>query len=206
MNLKRYFTVAILAVAGIGCRDAEPTSPTASPPITRLFIFARNSWTAEDVTLALIRTADGSTVTLFRDATVDGRPRTVLDSIGPFQEDPPIVRELLTSFDVWALNAPNAPGAACRTVNGHRTCNITSYDYSVVMLVESGGQVRVQRYTGLERSTGNPSARALGDFVLAWARRSEGAAASMTPLDFQPARRTADGGRHSRPPAERGSR
>lgn len=78
------------------------------------------------------------------------------------------------SFDVWAMNAPNAPGAACRTVDGQRSCAITWEDYSVVMRVESGGDVRVQRYTGLEKSTGTPSVRALGDFVLAWASKLEG--------------------------------
>ena len=80
---------------------------------------------------------------------------------------------MLDSFDIWAMNAPDAPGAACRTVNGQRSCAITWEDYSLVMRVESGGTARVQRYTGLERSTGNPSARALADFVLAWARERE---------------------------------
>lgn len=61
------------------------------------------------------------------------------------------------------------------TVRGGRTCSITVNDYSLVMRVQRGRDVRVQRYTGLEHSTGNPTARALADFVFAWARaRQEG--------------------------------
>lgn len=82
-----------------------------------------------------------------------------------------MVVRMLASFDIWALNAPDAPGAACKTVRGQRSCSITFNDYSLVMRVQRGRQVRVQRYTGLENSTSNQSARALGDFVFAWARR-----------------------------------
>lgn len=172
MNNRRYLTVAIAAAVCIGCSDS-PTSPAVSPPIDRLFIFARTL--TEDVTLALIRDGGESTVVLFRQAR-DGQPRIVLDSIGPDpkEQEPEEIRVMLASFDVWALNAPNAPGAACRTVNGQRSCNITFNDYSLVMRVESGDDVRVQRYTGLERSTAVPSARALADFVLAWAHELEG--------------------------------
>ena len=133
------------------------------------------------MTLAVIRDAGESTVVLFRQAR-DGQPRIVLDSIGPGpkEQEPEEVREMLASFDVWALNAPNAPGAACRTVNGERSCAITWNDYSLVMRVESGGQVRVQRYTGLEKSTGHASARALADFVLAWARERESGLARIS--------------------------
>jgi hypothetical protein len=143
-----------------------------SPPIDRLFVYAR-TWPTEEVELALIRDAGESTVTLFRPAR-DGRPRIVLDSVGPGPEDVEEVGAMLDSFDVWAMNAPNAPGAACRTVNGQRSCAITFNDYSLVMRVESGGEVRVQRYTHLELSTASPSARALADLVLAWARKREG--------------------------------
>lgn len=169
MNPRRYLTVAV-CVACIGC-DNSPTAPV-SPPIDRLFIYARN-WPSEEVELALIRNAGESTVTLFLPARED-HPRIVLDSIGPGAEEPEEVRTMLASFDIWALNAPNAPGAACRTVNGQRSCNPTFNDYSLVMRVESGGKVRVQRYTHLELSTAVPSARALADFVLAWARTYEG--------------------------------
>ena len=85
-----------------------------------------------------------------------------------------MVVQMLNSFDIWALNAPDAPGAACRTVLGQRSCNITFNDYSLVMQVQRGREVRVQRYTGLEKRTSNQSARALGDFVFAWARKRDG--------------------------------
>lgn len=168
--------LCLLTCAGccVGCSNSttSPDRAFESPPIDRLFIFVRD-WPTEDVTLALVRTAHESTVTLFRDATLEGRPRTVLDSIGPFRNDPQKLREMLNTFDVWALNAPNAPGAACRTMNGQRQCAIAFNDYSLVMRVESGGEVRVQRYTGLEKTTANRSARALADYVLAWARDLE---------------------------------
>jgi hypothetical protein len=142
-----------------------------SPPIDRLFIFVRK-WPTEDVQLTLIRDAGESTVTLFRQAR-DGRPRIVLDSIGPAREDADMVVAMLASFDIWAMNAPNAAGAACRTVYGERYCAATIEDYSLVMRVESGDEVRVQRYTQLEKRTSSRSARALGDFVLEWARKRE---------------------------------
>ena len=163
--VRRGLRLLICAAFSLGC-GSEPTS-SESPPIDRLLIYARNS--TEEVEIAIIRNAGQSTVTLFIPARAE-HPRIVLDSIGPLPEDTEEVRELLASFDVWALNAPNAPGAACRTVNGQRSCAITFNDYSLVMQVESGGKVRVQRYTGLEKSTGNPTARALADYVLAWAR------------------------------------
>lgn len=156
----------------LACGDPS-TSPAPAPPpesIDRLLIYARN-WPTEEVEFALTRSDAGSTVVLFRPAR-DGNPRLVLDSIGPVAEDVADVRTMLATFDVWALNAANAPGAACRTVNGQRSCNITWEDYSVVMLVEVDGVVRVQRYTGLESPTpARQPARALGDYVLAWARR-----------------------------------
>ena len=85
-----------------------------------------------------------------------------------------MVERMLRSFDIWALNAPDAPGAACRTVLGQRSCAITFNDYSLVMQVQRGREVRVQRYTGLEKSTSNRSARELADFIFAWARMREG--------------------------------
>ncbi len=169
----------ICAACCIGCTDPV-TPPAASPPVDRLLIFARDL--NEDVTLHLTRNAGGSTVVLFRQAS-PGQSRIVLDSVGPGpkEQEPEEIRAMLASFDVWALNAPDAPGAACRTVNGQRSCAITFQDYSLVMQVERGGQVRVQRYTGLERSTGNQTARALADFVLAWARKREASAQVRPP-------------------------
>jgi hypothetical protein len=179
MNIRRVSTVAIGVALCIGCTDPA-TSPAASPPIDRLLIFVRDL--NEDVTLHLTRNAGGSTVVLFRQAS-PGRPRIVLDSVGPGpkSQEPEEIRAMLASFDVWALNEPNAPGAACRTVNGQRSCAITLQDYSLVMQVERGGEIRVQRYTGLERSTSNKSARALADFVFAWARKREASGQARPP-------------------------
>ena len=165
----------ICAAFWLGCSSSEPTSPdpqSTAAPIHRFLLYARN-WPVEEVELALVRDTGGSTVTLFRPAR-DGRPRVVLDSIGPSPTDAEEVRVMLESFDVWALNEANAPGAACRSVDGQRSCAITSNDYSIVMQVERGWDVRVQRYTGLARAGASAPARALGDYVLAWARRREG--------------------------------
>ena len=156
----------------LGCSDSTSPEPEVSPPIDRLLVFVRN-WPTEYVELALTRDAAGVTLVLFHPPG-DGQPRIVIDSIGPGATEPQEIRDLLASFDVWALNAPNAPGAACRTVNGERTCYPTSNDYSVVMQVESGDEVRVQRYTRLDSSNSESAARDLGDFILAWVRRLEG--------------------------------
>ena len=136
-----------------------------------MFIFVRD-WPRGDVELNLIRDAGGSAVTLFHPAR-DGQPRVLLDSIGPADAEPEELVTLLNSFDVWAMNAANARGAACTTVNGQRSCAIAMYDYSVAMRVESRGKVRVQRYTGLETITGSRSVRAMGDYILAWANKLE---------------------------------
>ena len=160
------FLVLCVAV-GIGCSD-KPTEPTVSPPIDRFYLFTRN-WPTEEVELSLIRENGKSTAVLFIPERAD-HPRIVLDSIGPSETEPVEITEMLGTFDVWALNAPNAPGAACRTVNGQRSCNITFEDYSLVMQVESGNQVRVQRYTHLEARPTSDPARALADYALAWAR------------------------------------
>ena len=159
----------IFAACCLGCTHRLDSQTLH--PVDRFFIFARN-WPTEEVELILKRDHGATTVILFRPAR-DKRPRILLDSIGPVRNDPDIVREMFASFDVWALNAPNAPGAACTTRNGTRKCVPKWKDYSVAMRVERGGEVRVQRYTGLEKKKGNPSARALGDFVLAWARQVE---------------------------------
>lgn len=202
MTPMRRLTIALVAACCLGCGDDAPTSldeGLASPSIDRLYIFARN-WPDEDVTLVLIRDAGQSTMSLFRQEH-EGQPRVVLDSIGPgpLDAEREEIRTLLASFDVWALNAPNAPGAACQTVNGARTCYPTFEDYSLVMRVESGGEVRVQRYTGLEKSTAVPSARALADFVLGWARRHDGGG----PHRLRPGGAAVHAGLSSRSPAVR---
>ena len=177
MNTTRYLSLAIIAASCIGCGNDAPTSPAKSPPIDRLFIYARNSSpdvSKEEVELILTRESGQSTLVMFIPARPE-HPRIVLDSIGPVPDEPEKVRAMLKSFDVWALNAPNAPGAACSTVNGQRSCNITFEDYSLVMRVESGSEVRVQRYTHLELSSAVPAARGLADYVLAWARELQSA-------------------------------
>jgi hypothetical protein len=169
-GIQRLSTCLWMVALCAGC--AHPTSPAPSPRIDRFLLFTRN-WPTEEVEFALTRNAGQSTLVLYRPAR-EGKPRIVLDSVGPRPEDTEEVREMLASFDVWALNAPNAPGAACRTTNGQRSCHPTINDYSLVMQVESGGEVRVQRYTHLELGTAVPSARGLADFMLAWARKRDG--------------------------------
>jgi hypothetical protein len=170
---------ALLAITGllVGCASAPApnagTVPrTAAASITRFDIFVRNG--RYDVAeLALTRQGGRSTVTLAR-PEYEGRPRVLLDSVGPSEADAEKVVAMLDSFDIWAMNAPNAPGAACQTVAGQRNCIITFGDYSIVMLVRRGNRERVQRYTGLDTRSANRRARALGDFILAWAREREG--------------------------------
>ena len=169
--------LVICAACCVGCANrATPTAlpasaPSVSPPIDRLFIYVRN-WPTEEVELVLVRRPGNSTLTMYRPAR-DKRPPIMLESIGPGQPEPEMVSAMLASFDIWAMNDPDAPGAACWTVMGERSCHPTFKDYSLVMRVESGPEVRVQRYTRLEKSTSSRSARALGDFVLEWARKRE---------------------------------
>ena len=172
MRLKRLSKCLLMLPLFASCSDStSPAPPVESPPIDRLLVFVRN-WPTDYVELALTRDAAGVTLVLFHPPG-DGQPRVVIDSIGPGATEPAEIGELLDSFDVWALNAPNAPDAACRTVNGERSCAITWNDYSVVMLVESGDEVRVQRYTRLDSTNSGSPARALGDFILAWVQRLE---------------------------------
>lgn len=168
--------VLIVAACGIGCtvqRGRPNALPAASgdalaaPPIDRLDLFVRNA-AREFVELSATREVRGSIVAWYVQR-YDGRLRP----IGPVEQDTEMVVRMLNAFDLWALNAPDAPGAACRTVLGQRNCSITFNDYSLVMRVQSGREVRVQRYTRLEKSTSNQSARALGDFLFAWARTRE---------------------------------
>jgi hypothetical protein len=164
--------LAIVACC-VGCSNTTGTAGRGakSPPIDRLFIYVRD-WPKEEAHLTFVRDKGKSTVVLVRPGS-EGRRGILLDSIGPDEKDAEMIVVLLDSFDVWALNAPNAPGAACTTANGERKCIITEYDYSLVMQVESRGRTRVQRYTRLEQSSSNRSARGLGDYVLAWARERQ---------------------------------
>ena len=160
-----------LAACCIGCANrvvpVAPAEALVAPQIDRVDLFVRNA-AREAVELSMTRHTGGRWFVVQSDER--RRP------LGPAVQDTDMAVRLLNSFDVWALNAPDAPGAACRTVMGQRSCSITFNDYSLVMRVQSGGQVRVQRYTRLEKSTSNRSARALGDFVFAWARMREGRA------------------------------
>ena len=182
---------ACCAALVLGCGDSHPTAPQeplAVSDIDLLRIFVRNSPSAiesEYVQVIYERVAGRSMLLMFRPpqpATggLPATPRILLDSIGP-QEDPPAeIVEIVSTFNVWAMADSNAAGAACSTRTGAWVCNITSNDYSVVRGVGSGGTMRSQRYTRLE-STGNQAARALGDFVFAWSRRKAGAAAGSGP-------------------------
>jgi hypothetical protein len=182
MHPRRHLAVALCAACiacCIGCTDS-PTSPdrsTVSPPIDHLFIFVRD-WPNEYVEIELTRNAGASTVIMYRPAQPaaggqPAQPRVLLDSIGPGKEDPPEIVELLKTFDVWAMADSNAVGAACNTRSGQWICNPTFNDYSLVMQAFGGGTSRSQRYTRLGESTSSRTARALGDFVLAWARKHE---------------------------------
>jgi hypothetical protein len=174
--VRRILCVLICAACCAGCThrvkpNASPAAPAEASvphPIDRVDLFVRNA-AREAVELTLARTTRGSTVTWYVQR-YDGRLRP----IGRREQDTDLAVRMLNSFDLWALNAPDAPGAACKTVMGQRSCSITFNDYSLVMRVQSGREVRVQRYTGLEKSTSNRAARALGDFVFEWARTREG--------------------------------
>ena len=165
-------SLMLLATVGCATRRADTVAPEAgSPAYDQIDIFVRN-WPDDIVEFALVRKNGMTTVTLVRPA-YDRQPRIVVDSVGPMIAYAPMVASLLDSFDLWAMNAPNAAGAACTTVAGQRNCVITTRDYSLVMQVKRGGKIRVQRYTGLAIRPRSPKARALGDFLLAWARQRE---------------------------------
>ena len=158
----------LCAVVSLGCTDSTPTSPAASE-IDRLLIFVRD-WPDDYVEIDFRRNAGESTLIMYRPAQ-PGLPRILLDSIGPTREDPAEVVELLRNFDVWAMADSNAAGAACNTKSGQWICNPTFNDYSLVMAATRGGVSRAQRYTRLSESTSSKTARALGDFVFAMARK-----------------------------------
>ena len=157
-----------------GCSDSTSPAPEVAPPIDRLEMFVRDTreFPGEEVEFVLKRSASGSTLTVFRPGR-EWRARLVLDSIGPGAEEPEEIREILASFDVWALAERDAPGAACRTENGQWNCYHVYNDYTLVMGVGSGDAYRAQRYTRLELSPTTRPVRQLADYVLAWARRLE---------------------------------
>lgn len=129
------------------------------------------NWPDDIVALALRRQGDTGMLKLVRPA-YEQQPRITVDSL-VFTSDPRKLVAMADSFDIWALNAPNAPGAACQTVAGQRNCIIVHRDYSIVMRIRRGNRERVQRYTGLGYERSRHAARALGDFILAWAREVE---------------------------------
>ena len=153
-----------------GAQQTAAARPFRAPPIDSLFIYARRP--TEEVVFSLRRKDGGSRMELLRPAR-DGKPARVLAASGPGAPDAEEVVTMLRTFDVWSLNAPNAPGASCRTVKGQRKCIIAFQDYSIVMLVSSRGRVRVQRYIGLDEEGGHAGARALGDYLLAWAQQRD---------------------------------
>ena len=174
--MRRSLCVLICVACCIGCttRAKPAVAPAASAeaavarPIDRLDLFVRTA-AREAVQLTVTRDGRGGTGT-WHVQWSDGRQ----PPSGPAEPDTDMVVRMLNAFDIWALNAPDAPGAACRTVLGERECFITFNDYSLVMRVQRGQEVRAQRYTGLEKSRSNRTARALGDFVFDWARKREG--------------------------------
>jgi hypothetical protein len=176
--VRSVLSILICAAACIGCSTragAQSTTPAsaASRSLDVILIFVRDSDAREDVEFESVRKKGRTTIKLYREAR-PGRPRILLDSIPSGEKEPEQVTTILNSFDLWEMNAPNAKGAACRTVRGRRNCAIAFHDYSLVMQVERGRSVRVQRYTSLDDSSGNQTARALGDIILRWAREREG--------------------------------
>ena len=167
---------ALILVAACSPRSERSVQPSssragASPPLDSMIIVVLNR-PIETVRLTVARDRGASITTLTR-MPAPGRPGALLDSIGPVTEDPEMVRELLRTFDVWAMNESNAPGASCTTVDGLRNCIVVDDDYSIVMMVRSGQHVRVQRYIDLHSRTASRQARALGDFILAWAHERD---------------------------------
>ena len=182
-GVKRLSTCVLMVLLFASCGDSTSpervSPPLAASEIDRLAIFVRN-WPDDYVEIDFRRQNGTSTLVLFRPPQ-PGVPRVLLDSIGPVTADPEEIVELLNTFNVWAMADSNAAGAACSTRSGQWVCNITSNDYSVVMLVQSGGVSRAQRYTRLEASTSNRTARALGDYVFAMMREREGSTIATRP-------------------------
>lgn len=186
--LVRRVVLASCVALGAGCGDSHPAAPRGPqgplsvPDIDLLRIFVR-AWPGEDsneyVQVEFHRIDGRGMLILYRPAqpatgTWPAQPRLLLDSIGPQDGVPAEIVEIVNTWDVWAMTDSNAAGGACSTKTGQWACNITARDYSLVMGVGTGGTRQSQRYTGLETSTGNRAARALGDFVFAWSRRHGG--------------------------------
>lgn len=183
--LVRRVLVSSCVALSLGCGDSHPTAPRgplALSEIDLLRIFVR-AWpsdtSTEYVQVEFHRISGQGMLLLYRPAqpaigNLSAVPRLLLDSIGPQDDAPPEIVEIVNTYNVWAMADSNAAGAACSTKTGQWVCNITVRDYSIVLGVGSGGTMRSQRYTGLEKSTGNAAARALGDFVFEWSRRHGG--------------------------------
>jgi hypothetical protein len=173
MMKRRNILFLISAACCLGCAEDTITAPDnrwlATSEIERLVVFARD-WPGEYVEVDLKRDAGKSTLVIFRPPQ-PGVPRVLIDSIGPNEEDPAEIVELMKRFNVWAMSDSNAVGAACSTKTGQWVCNPTSNDYSVVIYVVRGGEARSQRYTRLRESGSNATARALGDYAIAMARK-----------------------------------
>jgi hypothetical protein len=163
----------LVAVVFLGCKGTS-TSPEwiAAQPVDRLLIFVRD-WPERFVEIDLQRKEGMSTFIMYRPSQ-PGIPRVLLDSVGPNEQAPDEVIELMNKFDVWALADSNAAGAACSTRTGGWVCKPTVNDYSLVMQVERGGQTRAQRYTRLDETGSSTTARALGDFVFAMMQKRTG--------------------------------
>lgn len=186
--LVRIGLASFCAALSLACGDSPPTAPRGPlsvSDIDSLRIFVRN-WPSENVReyvqIEFARIGGRSILVMYRPAQpatggLPAQPRILLDSIGP-QDDPPAeIVGIVSTFNVWAMADSNAVGAACSTKTGQWVCNPTFGDYSLVLGVVSGGTRRSQRYTGLDKSTGNAAARALGDFVFAWSRTRAGSVA-----------------------------
>jgi hypothetical protein len=172
--LRSRLWLLISAVCCFSCTNGMEPNASELFPIDRMLIFVRD-WPNEYVEIDLKRNGSQSTFTIYRPPQ-PGQPRILLDSIGPAEGDPEEIVELLKNFNIWAMADSNAVGAACNTRGGGWNCNPTFNDYSLVIGVTRGGVTRGQRYTALRASTSNKTARALGDFIFAMARKRTGSA------------------------------
>jgi hypothetical protein len=187
-TLVRSGLATLCAALSLGCGGSDPTAPQEPLPLSdihKLRIFVRNSSanvTREYVQIEFERIAGRSMLLMYRPRQLNSEgqqvePRILLDSIGPQEDVPAEIVEIVSTFNVWAMADSNAAGAACSTRTGQWVCNPTFNDYSLVLGVETVATRRSQRYTGLNTSAGNKAARALGDFVFAWSRRVAGSPA-----------------------------
>src|SRR5690349_24841861 len=112
--LARAGLAALLVALGLGCGDSEPTGPRgalAVEDIDRMKIFVRN-WPndsfSEYVQVDFERIGGRSMLVLYRPAqpaagSLPAEPRVLLDSIGPQDDPPPEIVEIVRTFDVWAM-------------------------------------------------------------------------------------------------------